>query len=223
VKRIAFTGVVAGATLLLAGCAGGDQQTDWSDYYRVLHQSFSQLGSKAVTRDRAAAVPYASMGYRLNGGPEALVVLGTDNAGEELWTSGAHIVIVTRDGRVIRTVGLPHDLGRWAPATGPSLTPPAIALGAPQTVTLTADFPDVGSYSSTITCRMAAVGPETVTILGRNIATIRVNENCYSHELKWQFRNSYWVDAEHFVWRSIQHIHPKGDMLETEVFRPPSQ
>ena len=106
-KRIAVTGVVAGSALLLAGCAGGDQTSTWGDYYKVLQQSFSQsFGDKAITRDRAAAVPYASMGYRLNGSPEAMIVLATDNGGEELWTSSAHIVIVTRDGRVTRHRGL---------------------------------------------------------------------------------------------------------------------
>ena len=119
------------------------------------------------------------------------------------------------------TVGLPHDLGQWVPARGPSLSPPAAALTGPQTVTLTADFPDLGSYSSTITCHLAAVGPETVSILGRDIATTRVDENCDSAQLKWQFRNSYWLDADRFVWRTSQHIHPGGDTLDIEIFRPP--
>jgi hypothetical protein len=223
VKCIAFTGVVAGSVLLLAGCASGDQISPWGEYYQVLRQSFSgSFGSKAVTRDRAAAVPYASLGYRLNGGPESMIVLATDNGGEELWTSSAHIVIVTQDGSVKRTVGLPHDLGQWTPARGSSLLPPVAALTSPQTVTLLADFPDRGSYSSAVTCHLAAAGPETVTILGRAIATTRVNEDCDAPQLKWQFRNSYWLDGDHFVWRSVQHIHPSGDTLDIEIFRPPS-
>ena len=33
---------------------------------------------------------------------------------------------------------------------------------------------------------------------------------------------SDWIDPQTgFVWRSRQTIHPRGDTLETEIFRPP--
>ncbi len=221
-KRLALKGAAAASALILAGCAGGNQNSTWGEYYQVLNQSFSNsFSSKAVTRDRAAAVPYASLGYRLNGGPETMLVLATDSGGEQLWTSSAHIVVVTHDGRVTRTVGLPHDLGQWAPSRGPALIPASAALTGPQTSSLLADFPDQGRYSSTVTCRSAAAGRETVTILGRDIATTRVDETCESAQLKWQFRNSYWMDADRFVWRTVQHINPNGDVLDIEIFRPP--
>ena len=66
----------------------------------------ASFGNGRVTRDQAAAIPYASMGYRLDDGIRALLVLATDANGEQLWTSAAHVVIVTRDGRIVRTVGL---------------------------------------------------------------------------------------------------------------------
>ena len=73
-----------------------------------------------------------------------------------------------------------------------------------------------------ITCRLSAKGQETIAILGQNIATTRVDEDCISSSPRWRFRNSYWLDtASKFVWRSLQHIHPKGDTLEIEIFRPP--
>jgi len=33
------------------------------------------------------------------------LILGTDSGGDLLWTSPSHAVIVTRDGRIIRTLG----------------------------------------------------------------------------------------------------------------------
>jgi hypothetical protein len=208
------------ALILLSGCS---TDSDYGAYFQLLRQSLSNgLGSGSVSREQAAAISYASLGYRLNGGPEQILILATDTNGEQLWTSNAHIVFLTQDGRVKRTTSLPHNLGPLMPSRGPSLPAPALALEGPSTNVFTADFPDIGSYSAAMTCRLTARGRETISILGQPVETTRVNEDCVSPQLSWRFRNSYWLDAQtKFVWRSIQHIHPKGDTLEIEIFRPP--
>jgi hypothetical protein len=208
------------ALILLSGCS---TDSDYGAYFQLLRQSLSNgLGSGSVTREQAAAISYASLGYRLNDGPEQILVLATDTYGEQLWTSSAHIVFLTQDGRVKRTTGLPHNLGTLTPVRGPSLPAPASALEGPSTNAFTADFPDIGSYSAAITCRLTTKGRETINILGQPVATTLVNEDCVSPKHLWRFQNSYWLDVQtKFVWRSIQHVHPKGDTLEIEIFRPP--
>lgn len=221
---IAFAGrpAAAGAVfVLLSGC--GSVQTDDLKYFQILKQSIAHsFDGGGISRDQAAATAYASLGFRLDGGPETMLVLATDTNGQELWTSGSHVVLLTQNGRVIRTTGLPHDLASLTPMRGPSLPAPATALEGPSLNNLAADFPDIGSYSVPIVCRLAAKGQETITILGQPIATIRVDEDCESFKPTWRFRNSYWLDAQtKFVWRSLQHIHPKGDTLDIEILRPP--
>ena len=217
---VAGRAAAAGAVLvLLSGCES--VQTDDLKYFQLLKQSFSRsFGGGGISRDQAAAIPYASLGYRLNDGSEIMLVLATETNGQELWTSGSHVVLLTQNGRVIRTSGLPHDLTGLTPMRGPSLPAPATALEGPSLNNLAADFPDIGRYSVPIACRLAARGRETITILGQPIATTRVDEDCSG--TGWRFRNSYWLDAQSkFVWRSLQHIHPKGDTLEIEILRPP--
>ena len=223
-RRVASRSLAAGSALLLAACAsGGATSSPWGQYFELLQQGFSNtFGGGAITRDQAAATPYASLGYRLNGGPQGLVVLATNINGEQLWTSSAHIVLVTQDGRVTRSVGLAHDIGRLVPSSGTTLPRPALAMSGPLTVTLMADFPDIASYSVPLTCHLAAMGVDPITILGQAIATTRVEENCESPQLGWRFRNSYWLDpTSGFAWRSLQHLTPKGDTIETEILRPP--
>ncbi len=205
-------------TLLLAGCGSGNISSTWGPYFEVVKKSFEgSFGDKAVSLEQASEIEYASLGYRLNGGPENLVVLATDSNGEQLWTSAAHKVLITEAGRVKRTVGLPRDLAHLAPASG-SILPSAAANAS---IALSADFPDMGIYSAAITCRATNAGPDAIIILGHAIATTRLDEDCSSPQLGWRFRNSYWLDADKFVWRSVQHIHPKGDVLQVEIFRPP--
>src|SRR6202008_3436431 len=106
--------VLAGAALAIAvaGCSSaGSGNTNYSQFYKMMRQSLSaSFGNVRVTRDQAAAIPYASMGYALDGGNQIMLVLATDSGGEMLWTSAAHIVIVTRQGRIVRTLGFGHDL-----------------------------------------------------------------------------------------------------------------
>ena len=211
------------ALVLLAGCDSRGQ-SDYGQYFKVVRQSFSQTFAKGgVTLAQAAKVPYASMGWRLGSGPQNFIVLATDTNGELLWTSGAHIVITTRDGRITRTVGLPNDLAALSPASGRGVLPgPAAALHEAVAVAFLADFPDIGSYATRIDCRMRAVGNVTIKILGRAIPTQRVDQVCESRPLEWRFTDSFWLDSQTgFVWRTVQHIHPKSEALTLDIFRPP--
>ena len=212
------------AALLLTGCASGRDEGIWGQYYEILKQSVAgTLSSHTVTRDQAAAIPYASLGYRLNNGPQMLLVLAIDTSGDLLWTSGSHIVLLTHDGRILRTVGLPHDFSGFAPAMGNSLPAPAAVLKGAFTSIRTVDFPGLGNYSVPIVCKMMTAGRETITILGQAINTVRADESCKSSTLRWSFRDSYWLDpSSGFVWRSLQHLTPKDDTMEIEILRPPS-
>ena len=208
--------------LMLAGCSS-TQNGDYAQYFQLVRQSFSStFGSGAVSRDQAAAIPYASIGYRLNGERESLLVLATDTNGELLWTAASHVVLVTRNGRLVRTVGLPDNIASVAPMLSVALPSPGQVLKSAFTSVRSADFPDEGRYSVPISCKMISRGRATITILGKALSTVRADESCESSAIGWSFRDSYWVDAQSgFVWRSIQHLTPKGQTVEIEVLRPP--
>ena len=208
--------------LLLAGCSSSGSG-DFGQYFQVIKQSLNgSFGKSSISLQQAAAIPYASMGWRLNDGPQNIVVLATENGSELLWTSAAHAVILTEDGRIKRTVGLPHNLSASAPGGSGSWVSPAQALSGPYTQQSVADFSDAGLYGVPITCRGRAIGAQAIKILGKTLSTRRVQESCDSPSLHWSFINSYWLDPQTgFTWRSRQHIHPKGDVIETEIFRPP--
>jgi hypothetical protein len=219
VKRLGPLLVAAGL-LGLGGCSSTDD-SDLGQYYEILRQGFSgTFHTPKVTLKQAAAIPYASMGWRLNDAAQTLIVLATDNGTVQLWTSASHVVLQTSNAHIVRTVGLPHDLTALASADGQDLAPPARALSGPFSQRRVADFADIGAYNVTITCRTQRMGPQPVGILGKSIATIRVDEKCEAPSLNWSFVNSYWIDQAGFAWRSRQSIRP-GNVIETEVFRPP--
>ncbi|HVW73774.1 MAG TPA: YjbF family lipoprotein [Rhizomicrobium sp.] len=211
------------AMLLLAGCSSSDSgNTNYTQFYQLAKQSLSaSFGNVRVTRDQAAAIPYASIGYSIDGGNQMLLVLATDTNGELLWTGPSHAVIVTREGRIVRTVGLGHDLAALTTREGVSPSP-GDAVKGPFSTTRLEDFPELGLYGVRVSCRAHLVGRQTVNILGQGVVTNRVDEACRSEKPEWSFVDSYWVDSDNGqVWRSRQHIHPKGGEIETELFRPP--
>lgn len=208
--------------LLLAACSSSGG-ADYSQFIQILRQSWAQsFGPGAVPLAEAAKIPYASMGWRLNGGQESLIVLATDNAGEQLWTSATHVVLLTRGGQIARSVGLPRNIAQLSPQRGGALVPPAQALQGPYTDRRSADFPDIGIYAAEITCHGKTVANQTITILGKSLRTARVEETCESPALDWNFTNRFWIDRESgMVWQTDQEIHPGKVRIQTEIFRPP--
>jgi len=218
---------LAGASLafLAASCSSTSSgNTTYAQFYQLMRQSLSaSFGKIRVTRDQAASVSYASMGYSLDGGNQAMLILATESGGELLWTSSAHVVIVTRDGRIVRTLGLGHDLSGLTArnnTTAPSLT---AAIKAPFTTTRLEDFPELSLYGVQVSCRARMMGRQNISILGQAIPTVRVDESCHSSQPDWSFTDNFWVDGDSgLVWRSRQHVHPQGGTVETEILRPPS-
>ncbi|MGH6828122.1 MAG: YjbF family lipoprotein, partial [Rhizomicrobium sp.] len=194
--------------LLLSGCESSGV-SDYTLYYQALRQDFaaSLSGASRITRAEAAAIPYASLGYRLNDGPEQLLVLATDIGGEQLWTSARHVVLVTRNGRLVRTVGLTHDVSAVTPQRQQQLLPLVDVVDRPLRSVRLEDFPDLGFYGVPVTCVASSQGLQTIVILGEGISTRKVDEACRSDALDWSFTDSYWLDPEDgVVWRSIQHL-----------------
>jgi len=217
--------MIAGTlAMLAASCSSaGSGNTNYAQFYQLVRQSLSaSFGKIRVTRDQAASVSYASMGFSLDGGNQTMLVLATDSGGELLWTSAAHVVIVTREGRIVRSLGLGHDLAGLTTPSGATTPPLSAALRSPFASTRLEDFPELGRYGVQLSCRAQLVGRQSIKILGQAIAAVRVDESCHSSEPEWSFTDSFWLDGDSgLVWQSRQHVHPQGGTVETEIFRPP--
>ena len=211
-KQPLVNSFIAALSLFLTGCT---TDTDLVQLGNLLYDAATKSPEK-ITRERAASVPYATMGMELGSSAQALLILGTTTADELDWFAGENIFVRTRRGHVIRTVGLPYDLGGLRAIDN--------APGMPRNAQdglLSFDFPDLGVFGATAQCSRRNVGEDTVEILGGRIPTRHVVEHCQVPTMRWTFDNEYWEDrTTGYVWRSSQHIHPKAPLLILEVFRP---
>jgi hypothetical protein len=203
--------------LTFTGCSS-DRSNEWSAVYSMFSQSFGKPSS--VSRQEAAAIPFATLGVRLGDGPEFILVLGVAERQKQLWTSASHVVLQTEGGRILRTAGLANNRSEMRLVRGIGGRPPID--GNVETV-WEEDFPDQHLYSVVVTCHTTVRGPESVSNFGRAVATIRVDEDCRSDQIDWSFTNKYWISAQDgLTWRAIQYVHPKLDPIETEILRPAS-
>lgn len=200
----------------LAACAG---ESDTALIGSLLWQRLSGAPAQKISRDVATAIPYATMGLQLGSGPEVLLVLGTATTQQLDWYAGDQAVIVTQAGRVIRTVGLPYDLGGVRPLAGASMS--TDKAGDARETVLLMDFPDLGAFGALVRCTRIDRGNETVDILGADIPVRHEVERCSAQTLDWNFQNDFWRDPQTgYVWRSSQHIHPKSPPVILEALRP---
>ena len=201
--------------LLLTACV---QDSDVVQAGTFILNSFDKSTVK-IPRERAAAVPYATMGMELGSSAQALLVLGTITQDELDWFAGEQVFVRTRNGRVIRTAGLPYDLGGLRNLSTNAMRGGPTNSSAPQQFSL--DFPDLGVFGATAQCSPKDMGDDSVEIFGSRIPTRHVVEHCTVPVLRWNFDNEFWQDrTSGYVWRSSQHIHPKSPPLILEVLRP---
>lgn len=203
--------LAAAAAIALSGCS-----TFNDPIYGQLGQYAEQVWSgegKYVTLQQAAAVPYASIGVQFADGPQSIMVLATDSDGTQMWTSAEHIVLVTRGGRIVRTAGLPKNLG--------DLVPQGSAAQDNTAEHFIADFPELQIFAAPIDCTARAQRPALITILGKPIHTMRQDVDCQAPTMHWHFTDSYWLDpSSGLPWRSVQYVNPTLDPLTIEVLRP---
>lgn len=198
------------------GASGAD--TDILSLGTIFLHAIGGIGSStSVPREHAAAIPYASLGVRLGGSDEALFVLASKSGDGLMWLGGTNLGIVTRHGRVIRTVGFSSNLSgvHFGQGVKPDLTQPSADY--------LYDFGEQSLYGIPVKCARQNVGPEKIVIIGVPRDTTHVAEDCIASGMDWSFRNEFWVDPAGYVWKSRQFVAPKLDPLTFEVLRPAAE
>jgi hypothetical protein len=216
-SRSAF---LAGAVAIgLAGCQDlgniSGTSADIGNVGALLLHAVAGIGSSAsVPRERAAAIPYASLGVRLGGSDESMFVLASRSGDDLLWLGGKNIGLATRHGRVVRTVGFEHNISGVHLAEGvkPDLSQ--------MSVDYLYDFAEQSRYGIPVKCARQSRGSERIVIIGVPHDTSHVAEDCSAPGLDWNFQNEFWVDAAGYVWKSRQSVEPHLDGLDLEILRP---
>jgi hypothetical protein len=218
--RRGFVG--AGVSLpLLAGCSS-DENSASSDVLKMMGQTIdAYTGSDSITRDQAAAVPYASIGVSVGDSGQALLVLAAQFGTTCLWASAAHIAIETQFGRITHTAGLAHNMSQDSFSGGDPLQ--SGVRSADGAYEFAIDLPDRNIYQASVRYEMGPARAGEIVVLGAKLNVLHVRESGFCSLLDWRFENEYWADATNgFIWQSQQAIHPSLDQVTIVALRPPA-
>lgn len=178
-----------------------------------------------LSLDQIRALPYATLGARFGGGAPIVMVLATADGDELRWVSADRVILVTRDGRLIQTVGLQRDLR----ATQTVVTDPfaqilssGVTDSAPK-IERYIDMSNQDAFGVVVESRYSIVGAETVSILGAPHATLHVREQVRMPAWRWSTNNDFWIDQETAkVRKARQQYCPEVAAIEYEILKPPA-
>lgn len=220
-SRRALLLAVAAAPFLVR--CSSDPNSDTSQLGHMIGQSLDVFsGGPSVTLKEVQDTPFASLGVRVGGGAQSMLVLASRSGGTGVWTSASHIALEIAFGRILRSAGLPQNLSGTT-FSGPDPLAGGFAnLREPAKTARALDFEDRNAYGITVDSVIDPAGRDPVDVLGTRIPCMHAVEHCSAPALSWNFTNEYWASAETgLVWRSVQTIHPDLPALEIVLFRPP--
>jgi hypothetical protein len=173
----------------------------------------------APTADSVAATPYFQLQVNAPDG-EAILILAKVERGRLGWFGVGHDGVFTRDGVVVKTVGLAQNLDDAAfPATNPFRSG-LQRLNGPVDYPRRMDWSPGYRYGVVMQAHLVPMALESVDILGTVRQLRRIDEHLSAKAPGLHFTNRYWVDpADGFIWKSRQYVAP-GLRLELIQLRP---
>jgi hypothetical protein len=177
-----------------------------------------------INRDAINNLPYASISAKIGSGPRSLLVLGKLENGREHWFSADRAVIVTRNGRIIKTAGFPENLRDTLPGDRDPVNRILHKKwydGKKHEIGFIRRLDMEGNFGIPVKSKFETLGPREIYIAGIKIETILVKELNRAFSINWTFNNFYWVDAyDGYIWKSSQHIARSFPPIDIEVLKP---
>ena len=175
-----------------------------------------------ITREIVENIPYASALLKIGKGTQGLVILETVENNNYAWVSKDNVYIVTKDGRIVRSLNLLNNLTKIT-SINQSFED---LLTKPNPVTeyySYYSFKDPLLLNLKVNVSVTNKGLQEIEILGKSMRLILIEESITSELIGWKAKNKFWVDPDnYFVWKSIQNISPKLPEFIFEVTKRPA-
>lgn len=210
--------LIGATTFSLAGCV---ESPVIFNAFSALKYAVVGLPDVQITRDQISKIPYASIAAKIGKGPRSILILWRKSNDDLHWISADRAVVVTRNGRVVKTFGFPENL-KDTQFNGLDPVNRKLHTLTAQTTSARSIDVDVGNrFGLPINSVFEMIGKRDIKIASLDIKTVLVKETNVARTINWSFTNYYWVDAfDGFIWKSRQHIARSFDPIAIEVLKP---
>ena len=211
--------------LLLTSCASISEQKVASSFtyaYDAVKNAVFGYPDLNITREIVENIPYASALLKIGKGTQGLVILETVENNNYAWVSKDNVYIVTKDGRIVRSLNLLNNLTKII----------SINQSFEDLITKPNPVSEYYSYYSfkdplllnlKVNVSITNKGLQEIEILGKSMRLVLIEESITSELIGWKAKNKFWVDPDnYFVWKSIQNISPKLPEFIFEVTKRPA-
>nr|WP_253282937.1 YjbF family lipoprotein [Cedecea davisae] len=187
--------------MLLQGCSATTRGLGAS-----LWHSVAGGGGVQLTDDEIAGMRYASQYMSINNGPQLFVVLAYNENDQQKWVTQDRAVIVTQNGRIVKTSGLGDNLTETTNlGHDPLAKVKQITEGAGWTRQIAWTEHQQTRYA-TASSTFSYDGSDTIKV-GSSITKVRVLEEEVT-ALGKSWTNRYWVDDDGQIRKSKQYLGP---------------
>ncbi len=178
------------ACLLLQGCTHSQQSV-----VDTVQSTIYGPKDIVIPDQQIQALPYTTMYLRINDGQRIFVVLGYLENGQRKWLTQDRAMLVTQNGRLIKTVKLPDNLLDVSnQQQDPLLNARQLKNGS--TWTRSIGWTEDERYrSATVVSRFAPGGEEVLTIAGKRVRCLIWHEFAHTDSPSRDWQNTFWVDA----------------------------
>ncbi len=201
---------------LAAGCSQSQQSL--GDTFKV---AIFGIPDVEMTPEQVQDIPYASMYVRVNKGSQIFVILAYAENGSLKWVTRDKAMLITRNGRLVKTLDLTDNLLEVTNLTSDPLAQANKITDGTEWTRIQSWTQDKQVYSATLTSRFSIAGNETLTVLNVPRTYRIVDEDVTAAELNTHYRNRFWIDpSTGAVSKSQQFIGPDFFPIETITLNP---
>lgn len=204
---------------LLAGTLAGCSNSPVAKSFNVWAEQ--QFGSDRFTREQVDKIPYATMAAGIGTLPRAMLVLGRVEGKELHWFSADRGILVTRHGRLIKTVGLTE--GNLAATISIDEDPLGLSFEYSKTPRRWRRLIDIlpsRQMGIFLEAEWLPEGEERIATLHGERDAVRIREINRASHAGWQIENIFWLDkatGKPLVTR--QQVVPGGPAIRTEILK----
>ena len=199
---------ISSLILLLSSCTTFSA-SQYSELYKASKSLFFSNATE-ITQDYYDTFNYSFAQVKIGRGPSAILSLVSIDNGYYEWVSSENIKIITLSGRIVRTIGLPHDAYRSSALLNNCCTD----LSSIEPIRLYS--PDL--FGNSLVTNLEIEKNIPLSYLEESIQTKLIKESYSLSEINWMGTNLYYFDDSFRPILTLQKIHPYLDEIRMQFF-----